>query len=122
LIHFHAKPLKPSKTFMLAQNAVKAAEKKGAVAIVALHCDVEFLRGISSYRPDMPVFAGCHKEEDVRELRLAFGIWPVPVTERSAKNAIAYAKYSLKPNDKVMVIEPLKKGYKTAVMAFKQVK
>jgi pyruvate kinase len=122
LIHFHAKPIKPSKVFKLAEAAVKKAEKADVAAIVALHCDVEFIRGLSSYRPDRPVFAGCHSEEDVRELRLAFGIWPVPVTERSVKSVINYAKHSLKPNDKVMVIEPDKKAYKISIKAFKEVK
>ncbi len=122
LIHFHAKPTKPSKKYKLAADAVKKAEKADVAAIVALHCDIEFIRGLSSYRPDRPVFAGCDNDEDVRELRLAFGIWPVPVTERSVKAVIDYAKHSLKPNDKVMVIEPNKKAYKISIKAFKEVK
>ncbi len=122
LVHFNAKPVKPSKTFKLAAAAIKKAEKAKVSAIVALHCDVEFLRGLSAYRPDMPVFAGCHREEDVRELRLAYGIWPVPITEKSARNAISYTKHSLKPNEKVMEIEPNKKGYKISIKPFKEVK
>ncbi len=129
LVHFKAKPKHPSKQFNMAGKFVNKANKKKVAAIVALHCDIDFLRGLSAYRADMACFAGCDKDADVREIRLAYGVWPVPVSEKSVQNVISYAKYSLEPSDKVMVIEPAataekpnKKGYKMAIKAFKEVK
>lgn len=122
LVHFKAKPKHPSKRFHMAGAAVKKANRKKVAAIVALHCDIDFLRGLSAYRADMACFAGCDKDEDIRELRLAYGVWPVPVSEKSVQNVISYAKYSLEPSDRVMVVEPYKKSYKIAIKAFKAVK
>jgi len=122
LIHFKAKPKHPSKEFKLAQKAVNKAMRKKVAAIVAFHCDIAYLRGLSAYRPDMPIFAGCDREEDVRELGITYGISPLPVTERSVKNVISYAKYAIEPNEKVMVIEPAKKGYKISIKAFGKLK
>lgn len=122
LVHFKAEPKNPSKAFKAAKKIVKKAQSSKVSAIVAIHCDIDFIKGLSAYRPDMAVFAGCKDEHDARELRLAYGIWPIPTTEKSVKNLISYAKYSIEPKDKVMVIEPAKKGYSVSVTAFRNVK
>ncbi|HVT75306.1 MAG TPA: pyruvate kinase [Candidatus Paceibacterota bacterium] len=122
LIHAEARPVKPSKTFKAAEASLKTAMKADAAVVVALGCDIEFIRGLSAYRPETNVVAASSDEEIVRELRMAYAIAPVLGSGISAKAALAAAKFAPKPSDKVCVIEAIKKTYKTSVKAFKDIK
>lgn len=86
------------------------AEKVGAAGIVLLESDEEQARMMSSFRPELPIFAFAHDERTVRQLNLNWGVIPL-LSSTDSQDAIfsAVKTYFEKNNivgSEVIVVGP----------------
>lgn len=102
---------------------VKKIEKEKVVAVCALGCDTKFLRSFSAHHLNIPVFAGSKDKEQIREMRMAYGIIPVYHDETADLSTfLSSLESDFGNNDKIMIVEPNKKSYKVSVKKYKEVK
>ncbi len=122
LPHFTATVVKPNATFKLAQAMLKKAKVGKVKMVVALGAEIELLRAFAAYRPEVTVLALSSKEEDVRELGLAYGVSGHLALDPKPCDALALIKNDFKPKDMVLVVEKSGKGYKTSIKAVSALK
>ncbi len=101
-------------------DAVEAAFKDGAVAIVDLTNDYDFTKSLSACRPSLVICAPQSNVEYVRDLMLAYGVRPVFVENGADVRAAAkkHINSSLSLDAKVIIVEKKGSEFTTSIVAY----
>ncbi len=126
LVHFEVAP-EGTVTQKIEMKAAKEictlAEEHAARCIFVCTKDIEIVRAISAYRPSALVIATCLREEDARELMLAYAVRPVVVGEISleALTAVVRDTVPFESGDVVVLVQEEGEGYSKKVTTFGEI-
>jgi pyruvate kinase len=106
LVHFNTVPTVESKEYAEAKKIVTEADKIEAKAIVVVSSNAELSRAISAYRPSCVVMSAGIKEEEARELMLAYAARPLHSPSEDMKMILEKirAESFLKEDDCVLLV------------------
>jgi pyruvate kinase len=118
LVHFKASPKDNSKLMQEARLVLEEVHKSNAKAIFVNTKDINITRAISALRPLCPIYTACLNGEDQRELRLAYAVFGIKVSDLDIKSLAKSAEEFLTDESTVLIVEESQGGFVTATKKF----
>ena len=110
LVHFTTEPKNHSEEYKKAKEIVKEAADKKASAIIVVSNNAEITRAISAYRPTTIVMPAGIKEEEDRELMLAYAVRPLHQSSTDLKMVMHTIKEKELLDEKDVVVLVTEEG------------
>ena len=117
LVHFTAVPEVSSPAYTKATEILAEAASTNAQAIVISSDDMDLIRALSAHRPEALIVPVCTRENDARELMLAYGVRPFFSKTLDLEAVFQAIHASSLPKDQhILVVEQAGGQYATKTM------
>lgn len=110
LVHFVAEPKIHTEEYKKAKEIVEEAKAKKATAIIVVSNNAEISRALSAYRPTAVVVPAGIKEEEDRELMLAYAVRPLHQSSTDLKMVMDTIKEQGDLEEKEIVVLVTEEG------------
>lgn len=104
LVHANTKPEVHTHVFTKAKEIVTLANEHDVKAIVISGLDVSYTKAISAYRPDALIIPVLDKDEDIRNVMLAYGVRPAETSATTATEIANATDGFLSSGDSVIFV------------------